>query len=82
MIAMKPVKQLKLRIEVDVLASHDGVFLSHLVNDVLAELVNRVDFKNGSINTGRAATHEFDFGSQVVTVDLFREVIDLKGPRP
>ncbi|GHC72695.1 hypothetical protein GCM10007320_08740 [Pseudorhodoferax aquiterrae] len=71
---MKGGRVFKLRIEVDVHGVSDQSVVAPDVNDALAELVNRLDFKSGSIPNGRAITHSHDFAARVVTVDVFHMV--------
>jgi hypothetical protein len=65
-------KTFHLGINVTVTGHTDANLLAPLVNDAMQELVNRADFRAGTIGTGRVLTHERDFNSIKVTVDLVR----------
>ena len=46
----------------------------------MQELVNRADFKGGTIGTARVLTHERDHGTIKVTVDLMQQREDIEAP--
>lgn len=62
--------QLTLDIAVEGLS--DGEHIAPYVNDAVQELVNRRDFRDGTISTGRALTHRIDFGRVCVSIDVDR----------
>lgn len=51
-------------------AGSQGLALSSVVCDALQELVNRLDFRNGTIKPGRVITHQRDHCDLTVTVDV------------
>ena len=51
-------------------AGGQGFTLSAVVCDALQELVNRLDFRNGTIEPGRVITHQRDHSALTVTVDV------------
>lgn len=64
-------KTFKLRIEVDVTTIGDRP-IDDAIADAMQELVNRRDFRHGTIQPGRVIHHTADFDAMVLTVDLMR----------
>lgn len=63
--------EFRLSIDVTVTGGHDGMQVAPLVNEALQELTNRMDFRGGTIQPGRAISHKRDFDTIAVTVDVF-----------
>ena len=66
-------KTFHLGIKVTVTGHTDANQLAPLVNDAMQELVNRADFRGGTIGQGRALTHERDHGAIKVMVDIVHQ---------
>lgn len=66
-------KEFQLDIKVRVTGHSDHRKVAPLVADAMQELVNRADFRHGTIQMGRAITHELDFQEVIVTVDIARQ---------
>ena len=66
-------KTFHLGIKVTVTGHTDEHTLAPLVNDAMQELVNRADFRGGTIKPGRALTHERDHGAIKVMVDIVHQ---------
>lgn len=65
--------EFRLSIDVTVRGSRaggEGYCTSAIVCDALQELVNRLDFRNGTIQPGRVITHHRDHSDAIVTVDV------------
>ena len=69
---------LKLRIEIEVVSrgSLVGTNQSAMVNDAIQELVNRRDFREGTLEQGRILTHRVDHESKTVNVDFYRMIVE------
>ena len=65
-------KTFHLGIKVTVTGYTDEDRLAPLVNNAVQELVNRADFRGGTIADGRVLTHKIDFNEVNVTVDIYR----------
>ena len=59
-------------IDVIVTGHTDGIRLAPLINDAMLELVNRRDFRTGTIEPGRAILHMHDHDSVRVAVNVAR----------
>lgn len=74
-------KEFRLSIDITITGHTDGQRVAPLVCDALQELVNRRDFRVGSIAQGRAVEHLIDHAATRVTVDVSRLTsADLAGP--
>ncbi|WP_225784671.1 hypothetical protein [Xenophilus sp. Marseille-Q4582] len=63
--------EFKLSIDITVTGLGDR-YKADVVNDVLQELTNRIEFRNGTIQPGRVIDHRMDHNAVRVTVDLNR----------
>jgi hypothetical protein len=64
--------QIRIRLEIDVTGTTGNGLVSDLVNAAILELVNRKDFREGSIQQGRVIDHTSDFQDKRVTIDFYR----------
>lgn len=64
--------EFKLAIDVTVTTGRerDGAALAPLINEALAEVTNRIDFRRGTFKLGRVLDQSFDHGDQRITVDV------------
>ena len=65
-------REFRLSIDITVTGHRDSDLLAPLINDALQELVNRRDFRAGTIGVGRAIDHRQDFDQVRITVDVNR----------
>lgn len=65
-------REFRLSIDITVTGHTDSDMVAPLVNDAMQELVNRRDFRAGTIGVGRAIDHRHDFEAVRITVDVNR----------
>ncbi|MBV7457320.1 hypothetical protein KW843_22760 [Acidovorax sp. sif1233] len=63
--------ELRLSIDVTVTGNTEGTHVAPFVNDALQELVNRMDFRTGTIQPGRAICHLRDHHDVQIRVDVY-----------
>lgn len=73
-------REFRLSIDVTVTGGSEMMSVAPLINDAMQELVNRLDFRRGSIAAGRAVVHLHDHQAVKVTVDVNRLSIPIGDP--